>query len=157
MENKDVINSVEEVTDIMIDIESLGNAGKFVVTEVSFVPFNINKGITFSETYSFSVSICVQDSLEKGFKIDPNAVIEDITVGQQQKVEILKALYRGADILILDEPTAVLTPQEIEELGVILKNLVKEGKSIILITHKLKEVMAKQCSFSIRIKISFGV
>ncbi|CDF58661.1 ABC transporter ATP-binding protein [Thermobrachium celere] len=77
-----------------------------------------------------------------GFKIDPNAVIEDITVGQQQKVEILKALYRGADILILDEPTAVLTPQEIEELGVILKNLVKEGKSIILITHKLKEVMA---------------
>lgn len=77
-----------------------------------------------------------------GFKIDPNAIIEDITVGQQQKVEILKALYRGADILILDEPTAVLTPQEIEELGVILKNLVKEGKSIILITHKLKEVMA---------------
>lgn len=76
------------------------------------------------------------------FKIDPNSVIEDITVGQQQKVEILKALYRGADILILDEPTAVLTPQEIEELGVILKNLVKEGKSIILITHKLKEVMS---------------
>lgn len=76
-----------------------------------------------------------------GFKIDPNAVIEDISVGQQQKVEILKALYRGAEILILDEPTAVLTPQEIEELGVILKNLVKEGKSIILITHKLKEVM----------------
>ncbi|TDT50740.1 ABC transporter ATP-binding protein [Fonticella tunisiensis] len=77
-----------------------------------------------------------------GFKIDPEAIIEDITVGQQQKVEILKALYRGADILILDEPTAVLTPQEIEELGVILKNLVKEGKSIILITHKLKEVMS---------------
>jgi len=76
-----------------------------------------------------------------GFKVDPNSIIEDITVGQQQKVEILKALYRGAEILILDEPTAVLTPQEIEELGQILKNLVKEGKSIILITHKLKEVM----------------
>lgn len=80
-------------------------------------------------------------SNQYGFKIDPKAIIEDITVGQQQKVEILKALYRGAEILILDEPTAVLTPQEIDELGVILKNLVKQGKSIILITHKLKEVM----------------
>ncbi len=76
-----------------------------------------------------------------GFNIDPNAVIEDISVGQQQKVEILKALYRGADVLILDEPTAVLTPQEIEELGVIIDNLKEEGKSVILITHKLKEVM----------------
>jgi len=80
-------------------------------------------------------------SQKYGFNIDPEAIIEDMTVGQQQKVEILKALYRGAEILILDEPTAVLTPQEIIELGVILKNLVKEGKSIILITHKLKEVM----------------
>ncbi|MEG0774477.1 ABC transporter ATP-binding protein [Clostridium sp.] len=77
-----------------------------------------------------------------GFAIDPNAVIEDISVGQQQKVEILKALYRGAEILILDEPTAVLTPQEIEELGKIIHNLKKEGKSVILITHKLKEVMS---------------
>ncbi|SHH14555.1 ABC transporter ATP-binding protein [Clostridium grantii] len=77
-----------------------------------------------------------------GFNINPNDVIENITVGQQQKVEILKALYRGADILILDEPTAVLTPQEIEELGNILHNLTKEGKSVILITHKLKEVMS---------------
>lgn len=76
-----------------------------------------------------------------GFNIDPKAVIEDISVGQQQKVEILKALYRGADVLILDEPTAVLTPQEIEELGVIIDNLKEEGKSVILITHKLKEVM----------------
>lgn len=77
-----------------------------------------------------------------GFSVKPDDVIENITVGQQQKVEIMKALYRGADILILDEPTAVLTPQEIDELGIILKNLVKEGKSIILITHKLKEVMS---------------
>ena len=59
----------------------------------------------------------------------------------QQRVEILKTLYRGADILIFDEPTAVLTPQEISELMVIMRNLVKEGKSIILITHKLKEIM----------------
>lgn len=77
-----------------------------------------------------------------GFNINPDDIIEDITVGQQQKVEIIKALYRGADILILDEPTAVLTPQEIEELGNILDNLTKEGKSVILITHKLKEVMS---------------
>lgn len=76
-----------------------------------------------------------------GFNINPKDIIEDISVGQQQKVEILKALYRGADVLILDEPTAVLTPQEIEELGVIINNLKAEGKSVILITHKLKEVM----------------
>ncbi|MBF4694025.1 ABC transporter ATP-binding protein [Fusibacter ferrireducens] len=77
-----------------------------------------------------------------GLAVDPNAKIENITVGMQQRVEILKTLYRGAEILILDEPTAVLTPQEIEELGMILKKLVGQGKSIILITHKLKEVMA---------------
>lgn len=77
-----------------------------------------------------------------GLAVDPHAKIQDISVGMQQRVEILKALYRGADILILDEPTAVLTPQEIDELGVILDNLKKQGKSIILITHKLKEVMA---------------
>ena len=81
-------------------------------------------------------------SKKYGFKINPNEIIEDISVGQQQKVEIIKALYRGAEILILDEPTAVLTPQEIQELGVIIDNLKKQGKSVILITHKLKEVMS---------------
>lgn len=74
-------------------------------------------------------------------RVDPRAKVQDISVGMQQRVEILKTLYRGAEILILDEPTAVLTPQEIEELGIILKSLVSQGKSIILITHKLKEVM----------------
>lgn len=77
-----------------------------------------------------------------GLEVDPNAKIEDISVGMQQRVEILKALYRGAEILILDEPTAVLTPQEIDELTNILRKLASQGKSIILITHKLKEVMA---------------
>lgn len=81
-------------------------------------------------------------STKYGLKVDPNTKIQDISVGMQQRVEILKALYRGADILILDEPTAVLTPQEIEELGKILRKLTQQGKSIILITHKLKEVMA---------------
>lgn len=76
-----------------------------------------------------------------GLSVDPQAKISNISVGMQQRVEILKTLYRGADILIFDEPTAVLTPQEIKELIQIFKTLIKEGKSIILITHKLKEIM----------------
>src|SRR5439155_22135302 len=75
------------------------------------------------------------------FAIDPDERIENITVGQQQRVEILKALYRRADILILDEPTAVLTPQEAAELFEILGNLKREGMSIIFISHKLNEVL----------------
>ncbi len=83
-----------------------------------------------------------------GLKIDLDAKIEDITVGMQQRVEILKMLYRNADILIFDEPTAVLTPQEITELMTNMKNMIKEGKSIILITHKLNEIkmVADRCS-----------
>ena len=76
-----------------------------------------------------------------GFAIDPDARIQDISVGQQQRVEILKALFRRADILILDEPTAVLTPQEAGELFAILRTLTREGLSIIFITHKLNEVL----------------
>jgi ABC-type uncharacterized transport system ATPase subunit len=75
-----------------------------------------------------------------GLAVDPRAVVQDITVGQQQRVEILKALYRGADILILDEPTAVLTPQEAQELFAIIRSLTEQDKSIIFITHKLNEV-----------------
>ena len=75
-----------------------------------------------------------------GLAVDPRALIQDITVGQQQRVEILKALYRGADILVLDEPTAVLTPQEAHELFAIVKSLTDQGKSIIFISHKLNEV-----------------
>ena len=78
---------------------------------------------------------------EYGFEVDPDAKVEDITVGMQQRVEILKALYRGADTLILDEPTAVLTPQEITQLIKIMHELVAKGKTIIIITHKLKEIM----------------
>ncbi len=81
-------------------------------------------------------------SKQYGLNVDPYAKIEDISVGMQQRVEILKMLYRDADVLILDEPTAVLTPQEIEELIKIMKNLIEEGKSIIIITHKLKEIKA---------------
>lgn len=77
-----------------------------------------------------------------GLEVDPDAYIEDLPVGIQQRVEIIKVLYRQADILILDEPTAVLTPQEVEGLFKVLRSLVEKGKSIIFITHKLKEVMA---------------
>lgn len=82
----------------------------------------------------------IELSKQYGLNVDPDAKIQDISVGMQQRVEILKMLYRNADILIFDEPTAVLTPQEIEELINIMHDLVKEGKSILLITHKLKEI-----------------
>lgn len=81
-------------------------------------------------------------SKQYGMAVDPDARIENITVGMQQRVEILKTLYRGADILIFDEPTAVLTPQEIDELIQTLRSLAAEGKSIIIITHKLDEIKA---------------
>lgn len=77
-----------------------------------------------------------------GLEVNPDAIIEDLPVGLQQRVEILKALYRGADILILDEPTGVLTPAEADHLFRILEQLKEEGKTIILITHKLREIMA---------------
>jgi len=76
-----------------------------------------------------------------GFDIDPSSKIEQLSVGQQQRVEILKALYRGAEVLILDEPTAVLTPQEAEELFAIVRSLTEQGTSVIFISHKLKEVL----------------
>lgn len=81
-------------------------------------------------------------SEQYGLDVDPQALAGDISVGMQQRVEILKTLYRGADILIFDEPTAVLTPQEIDELMNIMRHLAAEGKSIILITHKLDEIKA---------------
>ncbi len=83
-----------------------------------------------------------------GLSVDPDAIIEDITVGMQQRTEILKMLYRENEILIFDEPTAVLTPQEITELMTIMKNLSNEGKSILFISHKLNEIMqvADRCT-----------
>lgn len=83
-----------------------------------------------------------------GLAVDPKAKIDDITVGQQQRVEILKTLYSNSDIIILDEPTAVLTPQEIDELMIIIRKLQAEGKTIVIITHKLKEIkaVANRCS-----------
>ncbi|CAN7753357.1 ABC transporter ATP-binding protein [Paenibacillus sp. LjRoot153] len=112
-------------------------------------PFTVTENIILGMEPKRGMNVDIrtaQDKVRKlseqyGLRVDPKAKIEDISVGMQQRVEILKTLYRGADILIFDEPTAVLTPQEISELMVIMRNLVKEGKSIILITHKLKEIM----------------
>ena len=85
----------------------------------------------------------VEELSEKyGLKVDLDAKVEDITVGMQQRVEILKMLYRDNEILIFDEPTAVLTPQEIDELMATMKEFAREGKSILFISHKLNEIMA---------------
>ena len=84
----------------------------------------------------------VRDLSERyGFDVDPEAIVEEVSVGVQQRVEILKALYRGADLLILDEPTAVLTPQEVDELFGVFEELTGQGKTIIFITHRLGEAM----------------
>lgn len=110
----------------------------FTVTENIVLGTEPHKGIALDmQTARKNV---VEISERYGLAIDPDAKIEDISVGMQQRVEILKALYRGADVLILDEPTASLTPQEIVELIEIMNNLTADGKSIILITHKLKEI-----------------
>lgn len=118
----------------------------FTVTENIVLGTEPVKGIALDmETARKNV---VEISERYGLSIDPDAKIEDISVGMQQRVEILKALYRGAEILILDEPTSSLTPQEIKELIEIMHNLTADGKSIILITHKLKEIKesADYCS-----------
>ena len=118
----------------------------FMLVEAFTVVENIILGSETTKHGVLDLKKASQDILDLskkyGLAVDPNAKVEDISVGAQQRVEILKTLYRGADILIFDEPTAVLTPAEIEELMTIMKNLANEGKSIILITHKLDEIRA---------------
>ncbi|MDU4697925.1 MULTISPECIES: ABC transporter ATP-binding protein [Paenibacillus] len=111
----------------------------FTVTENIILGMEPKKGLKID--YKSASAQVAKLSEQYGLQVDPNAKIQDISVGMQQRVEIMKILFRGADILIFDEPTAVLTPQEIEELMAIMRRLVKEGKSIIVITHKLKEIM----------------
>src|SRR5690606_28225430 len=77
-----------------------------------------------------------------GLAVDPDALVGELSVGAQQRVELIKALYREAEILILDEPTAVLTPLEVDEFFTVVRSLVEQGKSIVFITHKLREVLA---------------
>ena len=118
----------------------------FMLVEAFTVAENIILGSEVTNKGVLDLKKANADILELseryGLAVDPTAKVEDISVGAQQRVEILKTLYRGADILIFDEPTAVLTPAEILELMEIMKTLVKEGKSIILITHKLDEIRA---------------
>ena len=113
-------------------------------------PFTVTENIVLGMEPTKGMVVDMKTAREKvieisekyNMKVDPDAKIEDITVGMQQRVEILKVLYRGANNLILDEPTASLTPQEIAELIEIIGNLTADGKSVILITHKLKEIKA---------------
>ena len=116
------------------------------VTENIILGYENDKGIFLDRKAAIKKVQKLSD--DYGLKIDPLAKVEDITVGQQQRVEILKALYRGADILIFDEPTAVLTPQEINEFIEIIQRLTQMEKSIIIITHKLAEIkaMADYCT-----------
>lgn len=112
----------------------------FTVNENIILGMEPRKGLNID--YRTAIREVRQLSEQYGLSMDPRAKIANISVGMQQRVEIVKTLYRGADILIFDEPTAVLTPQEIDELMDILRKLAAEGKSIILITHKLKEIMS---------------
>lgn len=118
----------------------------FMLVEAFTVAENIILGSELTKNGVLDIARATREinelSERYGLAVDPTAKVADISVGAQQRVEILKTLYRGADILIFDEPTAVLTPSEIDELMAIMKNLVKEGKSIILITHKLDEIRA---------------
>ena len=112
----------------------------FTVTENIVLGMEPTKGISLD--MKKAREYVVQISEKYGMSVDPDAKIEDISVGMQQRVEILKVLFRGASTLILDEPTASLTPGEIQELIEIMRNLTADGKSIIIITHKLKEIKA---------------
>ena len=118
----------------------------FMLVPVMTVTENVMLGIEPTQNGIFldkaKVAQRIREISEQyGLEVDPDAYVKDLSVGIQQRVEIIKVLYREADILILDEPTAVLTPQEVEGLFKILQTLIEKGKSIIFITHKLKEVM----------------
>ena len=118
----------------------------FMLVEPMTVAENIVLGSEPGSAVSLDLKKAAADiqkvSDEFKLAVDPNATVESLSVGQQQRVELLKALYRRAQLLILDEPTAVLTPQEVEEFFVILRNMREQGKTIVIITHKLSEVLA---------------
>jgi general nucleoside transport system ATP-binding protein len=119
----------------------------FMLVPVFTVTENIMLGVESTRRFGLldrdeAASRVREISQEYGLQVPPEAVVEELPVGVQQRVEIVKALYRHAEVLILDEPTAVLTPQETEDLFRVMRSLKESGKSIIFITHKLKEVMA---------------
>src|SRR6266850_2934433 len=118
----------------------------FMLVEPMTVAENIVLGAEPGNAVSLDLRKAAEEirkvSDEFKLSVDPNALIETLSVGQQQRVELLKALYRHAQLLILDEPTAVLTPQEVEEFFAILRGMREQGKTIVIITHKLSEVLA---------------
>jgi general nucleoside transport system ATP-binding protein len=118
----------------------------FMLAQRMTVAENIVLGAEPGSPTSLDVKQAAADirklSNEFGLSVDPDAVIDSLSVGQQQRVELLKALYRRAQLLILDEPTAVLTPQEVEEFFAILRRMREQGRTVIIITHKLSEVLA---------------
>src|SRR5258706_11821191 len=118
----------------------------FMLVDTMTVAENIVLGAEPGTQIALDLSKAASEirKLSEEFKlaVDPHAIIENLSVGQQQRVELLKALYRQAQLLILDEPTAVLTPQEVDEFFAILKGMREQGKTIVIITHKLSEVLA---------------
>lgn len=118
----------------------------FMLVDTMTVAENIVLGAEPGTEFALDLNKAASEirKLSEEFKlaVDPNAIIENLSVGQQQRVELLKALYRHAQLLILDEPTAVLTPQEVEEFFAILRRMREQGKTIVIITHKLSEVLA---------------
>ncbi|GAB2025787.1 ABC transporter ATP-binding protein [Lactovum odontotermitis] len=143
------VNGKEEIIDSPSKASKLGIGmvhQHFMLVDAFTVVENIILGTETTKGLMLDVKSArkqIAELSEKyGLQVDLDALVRDINVGMQQRVEILKTLYRGADILIFDEPTAVLTPAEITELMEILRNLTKEGKSILLITHKLDEIRA---------------
>ena len=139
--------------DVRIDNPNIANALGIGMVHQHFKlvhNFTVTENIVLGQEPRSGLVLSLKDASQRikalseqyGLNVDPDARIEDISVGMQQRVEILKMLYRSAEVLIFDEPTAVLTPQEIQDLMRIMRNLLNEGKSIILITHKLKEIKA---------------
>src|SRR5574339_313108 len=143
------------VNDEVVDIQGPNDAiargigmvhQHFMLIPVMTVTENVMLGVEPTRNKVFldraKVAARIREISEQyGLEVDPDAYVQDLPVGIQQRVEIIKVLYRQADILILDEPTAVLTPQEVEGLFKIVRTLLAAGKSIIFITHKLKEVL----------------
>jgi general nucleoside transport system ATP-binding protein len=118
----------------------------FMLVDTMTVAENIVLGAEAGTPFSLDIADAaarIRDLSERfRLSVDPHALVDTLSVGQQQRVELLKALYRNAELLILDEPTAVLTPQEVEEFFVILRGMREQGKTIVIITHKLAEVLA---------------
>jgi simple sugar transport system ATP-binding protein len=141
----------DQVQDIRAPLDAIALGIGMVHQHFMLVqPMTVAENIVLGAEPGTAVSLSLREagaairqlSEEFGLSVDPEAIVEDLSVGQQQRVELMKALYRRAELLILDEPTAVLTPQEVEEFFAILRRMRAQGKTVVIITHKLSEVLA---------------